>query len=498
MTTSPPPPLLHQRYRILARLGQSRLAIVYRAHDERLQRPVLVHFLREELVGQDTLRQRFLEEAQRGAQRSHHGLLEVYDSGDISGRPYMITEDITGQPLADHVPLPVAESLSVLRTVASAVALAQGQGSPHPPVSSRNVWLIPGGRTVLLENWLLSPQDAALDLAHYRAPERARGAPPSPATTVYALGILSWETLVGQRPFTAPTPEAIAERQLREPLRPLSEVRPQLFVPGLDRVIQGATASDPGQRYPAPVDFGRALDLYVDQTTAQTGRLAILPQPQPAPAPRPRAIFRRRGDTAVAPAIRPPPPAPVLRDPPPVARRVVPAPAPSPVPAAPMEQPATQKAMERAARRQQRRRSCQRALVKRSIQVALIIAVIYGALVGIDYATGRMAQLDPAGWITGRLPQIPDLSWLGRLIDWRGIAGNATPSTLVVTREVNLRRGPSTKDEVISRLDEGTVLQRLEGPVDDPDGAFQWIRVRVMSDGTEGWVADQAGRLRPQ
>src|SRR5580765_8448940 len=155
--STPPPPVLYGRYRILRRLGQSRLAAVYRAQDERLQREVLVHLLRPELLEQKALVDRFLEEAQRGAQRSHQGLLEVFDSGDIEGRPYLVTEDVSGQPLIECLPLSMAEALGVLRTVAGAVALAQSQGSPHPPISSHNVWLLANHRAVLLENWLLTP-----------------------------------------------------------------------------------------------------------------------------------------------------------------------------------------------------------------------------------------------------------------------------------------------------------------------------------------------------
>ncbi len=514
--SSPPPPILHQRYRILSKLGQSRLAVVYRAHDERLQRQVVVHLLRQELMGQPALRQRFLDEARSGAQRSHPGLLEVYDSGEVGDRPYLVTEDITGAPLAEHLPLPLAEALSVLRTVASAVALAQSQGSPHPPVSSRNVWLLMGGRTVLLENWLLAPQEAALDLAQYRAPERAQGAPPSPATTVYALGILSWETIAGQRPFAGPSAQAIAERQMREPLPSLSDVNPRLFAPGLDRVIQGAAAADPARRYPAPVDFGRALDLYVDQATAHTGRLAILPRPQVAPGRGPVRVFLRRGDTAAAPAVQPPAPPPVIREQPRVARRAIappplqPAIAPPqavPAQAAPVEQKAIGEEVQRAVRKEMRRRSCQRAIVKRSIQIVLILALIYGALVGItyatDYATNRVSQLDPVSVVTSwlpKLPHIPDLSWLGRLIDLgKSVGGAAQSPNLVVSRPINLRKGPSTEGDPLRELAEGTVLRQVGGPVDDASGRpLKWIKVVVVDDGTQGWVAEQPDRLRQQ
>lgn len=497
--------VLHERYRIDARLGQSRLAAVYRAYDLRLQRPVLVHLLREELLGQPALSQRFLDEARRGAQRSHPGLLEVYDSGEISGRPYMVTEDLAGQPLIERIPLPVADALSVLRNVTSAVALAQSQGAPHPPISSRNVWLLEGGRAVLLENWLLSPQEAALDLAHYRAPERARGGPPSPATSVYALGILSWETIAGRRPFTGASPEAIAQQQLRDSLPALSDVNPRLFVPGLDRVLAGAAAAEPDERYPAPVDFSRALDLYVDQATAHTGRLAILPKPQLAAAAVASRVFRRR-DQTTATMVAPPPPPQELRGQIPAPRRAFMRPAVRPAPPPPTPQPAPAppqelgQVVQQAVRKEMRRQSCQRAIVKRSIQLALIVAVVYGLLVGVTYAMGRVQQVDPFGWVTGQLPALPslpniDLSWLDRL---RRLVGGGS-STVVVVQSVNMRTGPGTNNPLVGVLPEGTVLKQIGGPVDDPNGApFQWIKVATAEGGKEGWIANQADRLRAQ
>lgn len=510
-TSTPPPPLLHQRYRIISRLGQSRLAVVYRARDERLQRHVLVHLLRQELVEHDTLKQRFLEEAQRGAQRSHHGLLEVFDTGDVATRPYMVTEDVEGQPLADRLPLALPEALAALRTIVGAIALAQTQGAPHPPISSRNVWLLDDGRAVLLENWLLTPADAALDLAHYRAPERVRGEPPSGATVVYGLGILCWETIAGQRPFTGATPDAIAAQQVRQPLPSLSDINQLLFMPGLDRVIAGAAAVDPAQRYPATVDFGRALDLFVDQATAQTGRLALLPQPKSEPPAR-AGILRRRGDTATMP-FAPPPPPPVLREAPAVARRYVPPPTPAqyappaPSQAAPEQaQPLTEKGVDRIVRKAMRRRSCQQALVKRTFQVLLILVLIYGALLGIDAAVARVRQVDARSWVTRwtpdipslpTMPAIPDMGWLNWLDGVRAIIGRSTPGrTMTVAQPLNLRSGPSTQDEVLRALPAGTVLRTVAEPVADGNGMeFSWIKVTLVDDGTEGWVADLPGYL---
>lgn len=510
------PPLLHGRYRILARLGEGRLAIVYRATDERLKRNVLVHLLRAEFVQQPNLRQRFEEEAQRGAQRSHPGLLEVYDSGDVSGRPYMVTENIDGQPLAEAGPLNVGEALSSVRTIVSAVALAQEQGGPRPPISSRNVWLLAGGRTVLLENWNTTPGDLKYELAPYRAPELARGAPPSPATSVYALGVLAWEAFVGRRPFTNLSPEAVLQEQLQRELPPISQARPALFSPELDRIVAQAAAADPNLRYATPTDFGRALDHYVDATSAQTGRLVGLPIAAPVPAPPQQRSLRMplsRGQaqpasntttlpTSVPPApkgsraraaatIAPPPPPPVLQEPPPQARPIS---ARAPAPA--YDQRDIDKQIKHEVRREVRRQGCRRALIKRSLQLVMVFLLLYGAWLGIqyavDYARGQVQQINIGQWLSRQLPDVNDF-----IPDWLQDPGSVI-AEYRLTQPTNLRAGPGTTAEIVQQLEAGTTVRAAGVPENDPNNdPYLWTRV-ILNDGTTGYIADLTDRSERQ
>ena len=146
-------PLLHGRYRIEEQLGAGRLAVVYRAYDQRLQRQVLVHMLRKELLSQEALRQRFIQESHSNARRSHQSLLEIFDSGEIAGRPYMITEYVTGRTLRELGALSLDEALLYFRQLVGAVAVAQAAGVPHPPITAINVILVEDGHVELLENW---------------------------------------------------------------------------------------------------------------------------------------------------------------------------------------------------------------------------------------------------------------------------------------------------------------------------------------------------------
>src|SRR5215470_17122713 len=124
MTTPTPAalPLLQGRYRVEDRLGASRLAVVYRAYDERLRRNVLIHLLRRELADQDALRERFLQEAQHNAGRSHRSLLDVYDTGELAGRPFMVTEYVAGRSLRELGALSLEDALLYFRQVVGAVA----------------------------------------------------------------------------------------------------------------------------------------------------------------------------------------------------------------------------------------------------------------------------------------------------------------------------------------------------------------------------------------
>jgi len=486
--------VLHNRYRILVRLGEGRLATVYRAEDERLRRNVLVYLLRTDLVQHPQLRRRFDEEARLGAQRSHPGLLDVYDSGDVGGRPFMVTEDVAGSALADALPLPASEALAVVRTVVSAVAYAQSQGAPHPPVSSRNVWLLDGGRAVLLENWAVGRETAAREFAAYRAPELAAGAQPSPATAVYALGVLAWEAFAGRRPFAGATAEDIARQQQTGDPPPISEVRPALYSPELDRVVAQAVAGDPALRYQSPVDFARALDHLNDASRAQTGRLPSPPYgdtsctaPPRSPRRMPRlALPGRRA--APAPSVAPPPPPPVLAVEPPRVLAVAPA----------YDQRAVDRQIQRQVRREVWRQGCRRAIIKRSAQLVFAVVILYALWMGVnyavDYANGQIARIDAGEWFRRQLPDVGSL-----IPSWLRDPGSLT-ATFRVTQPVNLRSEPRVGDDTLVRLLETDTLVQQVGPP-QPDAAgqpYEWIQVIVLPTAERGWVANQAGRLERQ
>ncbi|MBC8078144.1 MAG: serine/threonine protein kinase, partial [Chloroflexales bacterium] len=253
-------PILAGRYRIEERLGAGRLAMVYSAFDERLQRRVLVHLLRKELLVQEPLRQRFVQEAHASARRSHQSLLELFDSGEDGQRPYMVTEYVAGRSVRELGTLSLEEALLYFRQLVGAVAACQQANVPHPPISSRNVILVADGHVELVESWLTPPGEIATELAAYRPPERTEGLPATPASVVYSLGLLLLEMIGGRRIITGGEPREIAQQHLSARLPTIAELRPSLRILPLEQIVAKATARAPEQRYPDAAALGRALD----------------------------------------------------------------------------------------------------------------------------------------------------------------------------------------------------------------------------------------------
>jgi serine/threonine protein kinase len=456
MAQSPTPsaPVLHNRYRIDERLGATRLAVVYRAYDERLQRRVLVAMLRKELLDQEPLRRRFVTEAQFGARHLHPSLLHVYDSGEVAGRPFMVTEYVSGRTLREFGPLTVEVALLYFRQIVGAVAACQAAGAPHPPISSANVMLVNEGHVELIENWSMTPAEFGLDAAAYRAPERVSGQPPSAASVVYSLGLLLIEMLTGRRVVEGADLDGILRAQRNLALPTLSAIRPHIYLPSLARLLARATAPDPLQRLPDALALSQALDEVWRGISRETDRLASPLRPVP--------IGGQASAAAPPLNVRPAPSASV----------------PSPSPTAPVTTIDTHQLMLQSARR--------RSLAALIAMVALFVLVGSGAYV--------LTSLALEGLTSIRLPR-PQVSLPEgiTLPDWLTGVGGGSGEVLIVTigdvEGLNLRAEPGLNTRIIGLLPNGTRVRKLEGPrtVDN----VPWVRVRGEINGqpVEGWVS---------
>ncbi|MEV4132533.1 protein kinase [Dactylosporangium sp. NPDC049742] len=252
-----------ERYRLIEQLGVGGMSVVWRARDEVLGRSVAVKHLAT--AADPRSRRRIQDEARAAALLSHPHIAAVYDFGhDADGAPFVVMELVEGESLEDRLihaggPLEVAESLRIAGQLASALAAVHERGLVHHDVKPANVMLTAGGPKLVdfgVSAIAGNEPDQLIGTPAYLAPERIRGVPPSPATDVYALGLVLYRMLTGALPWAVTTTEELLHAHRKLPPAPLPA---GLTLPaGVADALRRCLAKAPGNR-PAATDLAALL-----------------------------------------------------------------------------------------------------------------------------------------------------------------------------------------------------------------------------------------------
>ncbi|MBA3622389.1 MAG: serine/threonine protein kinase, partial [Euzebyales bacterium] len=260
--------LLSDRYELGATIGAGGMARVVQAHDRLLDRPVAVKLMRDDLSADPTVRQRFLREARAAARFAHPNAVAVYDTGQDGRRPWIVMELVDGDNLADRLAaegaLPAETAKAITDQVLAALSAAHRAGMVHRDVKPANI-LLPDRGGVKLTDFGIAKgiQEATAGLtatgqligtAKYLAPEQVDGHPATPASDIYAMGVVLYEMLAGAPPFSGENALAVALAHTRDPVPPLLGVDPTLA-----SVAERALAKDPAGRYPDAAAMREAL-----------------------------------------------------------------------------------------------------------------------------------------------------------------------------------------------------------------------------------------------
>jgi serine/threonine-protein kinase len=270
------------RYRLERRLGLGAMSEVWAARDLELDRAVAV-----KLLGEATDPLRFEREAQTVAGLSHPNISRVFDFGKSNGRPFIVFEFLPGGSLEERLqpgrPLPDEETARVAADVAAALAHAHEHGVLHRDVKPANVLFDEDGNAKLADFGIARIGDAStlteagtmLGTAAYISPEQARTEAVTPATDVYAFGVVLYLLLTGRLPFEAERPLELAMLHVNEEPTPIAELRPDA-PPALERVATWALAKAPDERPPD----GRALVAALAQgaPTVAAAETLVLPR----------------------------------------------------------------------------------------------------------------------------------------------------------------------------------------------------------------------------
>jgi serine/threonine protein kinase/tetratricopeptide (TPR) repeat protein/TolB-like protein len=268
-------------YRLLESLGEGGMGVVWKAEDTRLGRPVALKFLPAEAVADPERRRMFVDEARLASSLSDARIAQVYDVGEEGDLHYIAMELVEGKPLDLLIhgrPLPSDKVVMLGTQVAQALTRAHRRGLLHRDIKPANVMVGPEGEVKLVDFGLAAlmtraePEETAETTASrlrvaadaivggtlpYSSPEQLRSEPLDGRSDIYSLGVMLYEMTTGQRPFAGRTSWALAEEVLRGRPKPVHELVPKVPVE-LERIIQKAMATKPGERYQT------ADDLVVD------------------------------------------------------------------------------------------------------------------------------------------------------------------------------------------------------------------------------------------
>src|SRR5437762_3510400 len=252
-------------YRIEAQLGEGGMGVVYRAFDTKLNRPVAVKFLSDEL-SDTAARRRFQREAQMASSLNHPHILTVYDAGEFDGRQYLITEFVDGGTLKSWVRAAERtwlEIIELLIGIADGLAAAHAAGIVHRDIKPENILVAKNGYAKLADFGLAKLWETAggelvtrtLSAGHtrpgmivgtlaYMSPEQAAGQPVDARSDIFSFGVVLYELLAGRRPFEGATDLERLQALISRPAAALPESSPD-FPVGLRHVIEKALEKNP-------------------------------------------------------------------------------------------------------------------------------------------------------------------------------------------------------------------------------------------------------------
>jgi eukaryotic-like serine/threonine-protein kinase len=297
--------LLPPRYRDPQPVGHGGMGEIYRATDESLGRTVAIKILAERHAANDAIRRRFMREALAAARVSGEpNTVTIFDVGEWNERPFIVMEYLSGGTLDDRISSegaqPVEHALRWLDQAAAAVDHAHAHGIVHRDLKPGNLLLDPEEDVHVADFGIasatgmdsLTATGTILGTAGYLSPEQAQGKRATSASDLYALAVVAFELLTGDRPYRRDSMTAEAAAHVNEPVPSACE-REHSLPFGVDAVFERALAKQPQNRYRSAREFVAALRKAV--RAPETGETVAMPVPVPtAPHPSvgPRPIRR--------------------------------------------------------------------------------------------------------------------------------------------------------------------------------------------------------------
>ena len=296
--------LIADRYELEELVGTGGMSSVYRAHDRLLERQVAIKVLHEHYSRDDDYVERFRREARAAAKLSHPNIVTVIDRGEADGRQFIVFEYVDGENLKQLVTsrgrLPVRDALELGIQIGRALAFAHAQGLVHRDVKPQNV-LLGDGDVKVTDFGIarsidvpvgLTQTGTVLGTSEYISPEQATGRQVDARTDIYSLGVVLYELLAGQPPYSGDSFVAVAMRHVNDPVPSITLARPDVPL-RVDAALRRAMAKDPDDRFQSMDELVAELDACLAGLGDLDDDRTVIAAPPVQPRARPQRRRRR-------------------------------------------------------------------------------------------------------------------------------------------------------------------------------------------------------------
>ncbi len=286
--------VLNGRYQLLEQIGSGGMSLVYKAQDRALGRIVAVKMLHEGMTSDEGFLRRFQQEAHSAANLTHPNVVTVHDIGQDRNRHYIVMEYVNGRTLKQIIRnqnkngrfMPVDRVLNLAIQICAGLGYAHRANLAHCDVKPQNILITRDDRVKIADFGIARAiseasqqyQDSQVwGTPQYFSPEQAAGKPATPASDVYAIGIILFEMLTGRLPFKAESQTALALKHLQEP-PPLVTVYNPSVAHQFEMIIDKLLSKEASARYRTAGQLGRILNAYHQSSLQDTGPLPTINQ----------------------------------------------------------------------------------------------------------------------------------------------------------------------------------------------------------------------------
>ncbi|HVP56614.1 MAG TPA: protein kinase [bacterium] len=246
-------------YRILEKLGEGGMGVVYKAEDTKLKRIVALKFLPPDLTRDPEAKERFIQEAQTASALDHPNICTIHEIDETEGQTFIAMACVEGQSLKDRIatgPLKLENAVAIAIQVAEGLEEAHAKGIVHRDIKSANVMVTPKGQAKIMDFGLakllgrtkITRPGTALGTVAYMSPEQARGEEVDHRSDIWSLGVILYEMVSGRLPFRGDREIAIVNAILNDQAEPLTGLRTGVPME-LERIVTKAMAKEAGERY---------------------------------------------------------------------------------------------------------------------------------------------------------------------------------------------------------------------------------------------------------